>query len=295
VNFIQEAERREAAKLVRRGATFGLDLPLDAFAPPLIKTRKAPEHTVFSNGVCHRDDHADIYMQASTQIDSLKHMRHHHHGFYNGVSDESVTAGERLGVDQWARDGVVGRAVLADLPRHFERIGRAPTDHAEGEAYDIDLIEACLAAQGVKRRAGDILLLRTGWLDYYFNQLDDPARSAMPAQLRSAGLAQSEKTLEYLWDTRVSVIGADNVGVEAVPAMAGSKLNLDVPPGAGIGPGLMHLSLIPLMGFLLGELWWLDDLAADCASDGVYEMMLTMKPLFLVGGAGSPANAIAMK
>jgi hypothetical protein len=45
----------------------------------------------------------------------------------------------------------------------------------------------------------------------------------------------------------------------------------------------------------IGEMWWLEDLAADCASDGVYEFMLTSAPLNVPGGVGSPPNALAIK
>jgi hypothetical protein len=45
----------------------------------------------------------------------------------------------------------------------------------------------------------------------------------------------------------------------------------------------------------LGELWHLDALAEDCATDGVYEFMVTSAPLNLTGGVGSPPNALAIK
>jgi hypothetical protein len=45
----------------------------------------------------------------------------------------------------------------------------------------------------------------------------------------------------------------------------------------------------------LGELWRLEALAADCEADGVYESLLVSAPLNLRGGAGSPANALALK
>ena len=48
-------------------------------------------------------------------------------------------------------------------------------------------------------------------------------------------------------------------------------------------------------GMAVGELWRLDELAADCAADGVREFFLTVKPLHVVGGVGSPPNAIAFK
>ncbi len=43
------------------------------------------------------------------------------------------------------------------------------------------------------------------------------------------------------------------------------------------------------------ELTGLDELAAACAADGRYGFLLTAKPLNLIGGVGSPANALAVK
>jgi hypothetical protein len=45
----------------------------------------------------------------------------------------------------------------------------------------------------------------------------------------------------------------------------------------------------------LGELWWTEDLAADCAEDGVNEVFLVSVPLNAPGGIGSPPNALAIK
>lgn len=43
------------------------------------------------------------------------------------------------------------------------------------------------------------------------------------------------------------------------------------------------------------ELWALDELAADCAGERAYEFLLVCKPLNIIGGVGSPPNAIAIK
>jgi hypothetical protein len=45
----------------------------------------------------------------------------------------------------------------------------------------------------------------------------------------------------------------------------------------------------------LGEMWWLQDLADDCAADGVWEFMAVSSPLNIPGGVGSPPNAVAIK
>jgi hypothetical protein len=45
----------------------------------------------------------------------------------------------------------------------------------------------------------------------------------------------------------------------------------------------------------LGELLDLDDLAADCAADGVYECFFVASPMPVVNSVGSPINPIAIK
>ena len=59
--------------------------------------------------------------------------------------------------------------------------------------------------------------------------------------------------------------------------------------------GLLHYRLLALLGMTIGEFWCLDDLAADCADDGVYEGLLMSAPSNRTGGSGSPANALAIK
>jgi hypothetical protein len=77
-------------------------------------------------------------------------------------------------------------------------------------------------------------------------------------------------------------VAADNPALEAWP------------PHNSTG-GFLHHRLIPLLGMNIGELWWLDDLAEDCAADGVYEFLFTSAPLNVPGGVGSPPNALAIK
>jgi hypothetical protein len=59
--------------------------------------------------------------------------------------------------------------------------------------------------------------------------------------------------------------------------------------------GMMHASMIALLGLTICEQWNLEQLAADCASDGVWECFIAVKALNLTGGVGSPANAFALK
>jgi kynurenine formamidase len=57
----------------------------------------------------------------------------------------------------------------------------------------------------------------------------------------------------------------------------------------------LHLLHIVEMGLMQGQNWVLDELAADCADDGVYDFLLEASPLPFVGGAGSPVCPVAVK
>jgi hypothetical protein len=45
----------------------------------------------------------------------------------------------------------------------------------------------------------------------------------------------------------------------------------------------------------LGEMFHLEELADDCASDGAYEFLFVGQPLRVSGGVGSPINPFAIK
>jgi hypothetical protein len=49
------------------------------------------------------------------------------------------------------------------------------------------------------------------------------------------------------------------------------------------------------MGMTLGEILDLEELAADCESDGVWEFLFVAPPLKVTRGVGSPINPLAFK
>jgi hypothetical protein len=56
-----------------------------------------------------------------------------------------------------------------------------------------------------------------------------------------------------------------------------------------------HVVAIPNMGLTLGEIFFLEELAADCAADGRYAFLLVAPPLPVVRAVGTPINPYAMK
>jgi kynurenine formamidase len=231
------------------------------------------------------DAYDDFYPQGSSQWDSLSHIGHPEDGFYGGRRLADVTVGSEnpLGIEHWARRGIAGRFVLVDVARRRSRIGR-PLDHAIGEPIEPDELEATMVDQGVELRGGDVLLIRFGWIEWY-EQLDAAGRHRVAelGHTPTPGLSQREAMAEWLWDEGVAAVVGDNPGVEMYPA---DPEDIE---------RFLHYRLLPLLGFAIGELFFLDALAADCAADGVFEGLFTAAPLNLPGGVGSPANALALK
>jgi hypothetical protein len=287
-----------AAGLIRTGETFNLDYPLNTFVPSPAGTRPPTRHEIFANNPNHRDDWLDsFYLQSTSQIDGLRHMRHPRYGFYGGVPDDAVRVGSPdLGIQLVAEKGIAGRGVLLDLGRYFEKIGD-PIDLRTNRMFTPEELDAAAADAGVRFRPGDILLIRLGWVPFFLG-LPIDQRPKGKGRSGNPGLVQSEAMLEWIWDHRFAMVAADNSGLEATPVNPDSGwVDPDEapPPKGPSHNGMLHRPLIALLGVLIGELWALEPLAEACAADGVYEFFVTAKPLNLVGGVGSPPNAIAIK
>jgi kynurenine formamidase len=287
VNLLTPERVLAASRLVRKGAVINLSLPLNV--PTTLyhgETRSGYKHNMSVNRG-GRDDTLDNFaMQGSSQWDGLRHVRYREFGYWGGLEDEDVDGRALLGMEHWARHGIVGRGVLVDAVRHFERLGM-PLDPTRRTPIGPAEIEACTAAEGVSLQEGDILLLRTGWLRWFLS-LDTEGREALRGRLNPGetgldmpGLDPGAATAAWLWDRRIAAIAADNPALEAL------RVDAEV--------GFQHRRLIPLQGMAIGELWDLEALAEDCAADGVYEFMLVSVPLNVPGAVGSPANAYAIK
>lgn len=298
LNFLTPEVTRDAAQLVRTGRTFNLDYPINAFVPSIAGTRPATAHHLFANNPNHRDDWLDsFYLQSTSQVDGLRHIRAPQHGFYNGVEDGEISLAwpdkPALGVQLLAEKAIVSRGVLLDAKRYFESLGEEwRLDRPRHlSADDLDKIAEW---EGVEVRAGDIVLLHVGWAEWWLAASDEQKRE----RTGTPGIEQSFGMLEWIWDHQIAMFSADNSGLEGAPKLQGTGLFLEDDPLPERGPnhnGGLHRHLIPLLGLIIGELWSLKELSADCAADGVYEFLLSCSPLNVIGGVGAPPNAIAVK
>ncbi|MDT4892452.1 MAG: hypothetical protein QOE97_1487 [Pseudonocardiales bacterium] len=260
----------------REGRRINLCLPLDFPRPPLYG-RNAFGHRVFDrNRNMVEDEITGLDPQASSQWDSLRHIRAGSFGHYGGLAADDPAVPE-LGIDALSRFGLVLRAVLLDLPAWWAARGEV-VDPLAPHPITADELQACARHQQSAVRAGDLLLVRTGWLAAYRRAGGVVAESLdMPP---SAGLEGSEATARLLWDLGVSAVAADNPAVEVLPG----------DPAIGS----LHRRLIPALGMPLGELWDLEELAHACGLRGSYEACVVAAPLYVPGGVASPANALAI-
>jgi kynurenine formamidase len=270
---------RDAAGLVLDGESIGLNLMLTEISPPLFG-RDPVAQDIFETDRNTLDDRLDSFFpQGSTQWDGLRHVRAREFGFFGGLVDGFEPGDDRLGIGRWAAAGIVGRGVLLDLVAYREREKRS-YDPFGAEAIEADELRAIAAAQAVELRAGDVLLLRTGWIGAY-RGLDTPDREALAKAPTASGLAGSADVARFLWDSGAIAVAADNPTLEVAPG----------DPAVGS----LHRRLIPLLGFVIGELLDLDRLASRCAADSRWDFMFVAMPLNLPGGVGSPANAMAIR
>jgi kynurenine formamidase len=290
-NFAGADQVRAAAGAIRTGEVFSLDYALDAFDPPMARARGVPRHEILSSHAEARDDVLrDFYLQATTQVDGLRHRRASGYGFYNGVPDDRIAAGTpELGVQCWAEKPIVGRGVLIDVEGWAAAAG-APLDHFRGPALPASCLDDALRCQSVELIPGDLVLVHTGWARWFL-ATDQDTRATVRDARRSTGFRQSRELPQWLWDHRIALFATDTFAVEVLPVVADS-------PFLGTAPedhGMMHQELIAKLGVPLGELWNLTDLTEHSRRTGRWEALVVVKPLHLTGGVGSPANATAIR
>jgi len=283
INLLSPERVRAAAGSIRSGKVFALNLPINIPDPPLF-TRGKHTHTVkiFPNAEFVLDDYLDnFYPQASSQWDALCHVKHPMLGAYNGIPDREITGrgGTRLGIDNLARRGIAGRGVLADIARHYDRIGKT-LNYTQAESIPLEDLEATLSAEKVKLQAGDILLIRIGWTSFYLSASEE-TKAELARETVVPGIEGTSRVARWIWDHHLAAVASDSPALEALPK--------------GEGDDFLHFHMLSFFGMPIGEMWNLEGLAEDCAADGRYDFFLTSAPLNVPGGVGSPPNALAIK
>jgi hypothetical protein len=266
-----------------------------------------------AGGVAFVDDKfvTDAFLQGTTHVDALGHAWYGDE-IYNGFSarttetektfettllgtkgidsipgnrdgetltEVTTTRGlSRSDVTLPGESGIAGRGVLLDVGRALDagdEHGRLPLGY--GVTYE-DLMHTA-ESQGTELRERDILLVRTGAVE----RTRDP--DAEWAPLDEPGLVYSEELVEWVADSDIPYIGADNLAVE--------KVVQEIDGETYVIP--LHGAFLRDLGVYLNEILDLSTLGAACAEDGIYEFLFTAAPLNVERASGSPVNPVVLK
>jgi kynurenine formamidase len=286
VNFITPAKVAAAARLVRQGKVLSLAIPFDANGPQTgFGGRVNPLHSMlqdggdiangaqdFLPGLRYCDDAITMPLQCATQWDALSHI-YFDGKMYNDRGPELVTStGARANAITALKDKIVSRGVLLDVPRLRGKPWLEP-----GEAiYPADL-DAAAAMAKVRIESGDIVLVRTGQM----RQVRERGGWGDYAGGPAPGLSLT--CAEWLATHEIAGYATDTWGTEVIPNETPDVFQP------------LHCVAIVNMGMLVGEIFTLEALADDCATDGVYEFLFVAPPLPITGAVGSPINPQAIK
>jgi kynurenine formamidase len=276
LNHIGPAEVVAAAGLVREGRTVSLSRNFPTQPGPE-NPWPAQHHMLIGGDDCCvpgveglevSTDFIGIafHGMASSHIDALCHVFAQGR-MYNGRSAAEVkSTGARSNTIMAAKDGIVGRGVLLDVPRAQGR------DFIEvDQLVTAEALEAAEAAQGVTVGKGDILLVRVG----------RDVRRAVHADPSVAGL--DPRVVAWLHAREVAVLGGDGVH-DPIP---NGRIHRDwaMP---------IHMLGLVAMGLHLLDNLDLEPVARACAELGRWSFQFAAAPLRVEGGTGSPLNPIAV-
>lgn len=319
LNLLTPEKVRQAVAEVREGIVFCLSLPLDYPGGAKLNPRRsgpvlsatgpkdrprynyptALEDTKYTDVIS--DDRVLLTLQYSTQWDSLAHVGGqfdvdgdgqpeavYYNGFragrdVQGPVDYETGGSPRAGaigamalsVANMAAKGIQGRGVLADLHAHFGR---------ERKVVGYDDLMRVLEADKLAVETGDLLCLHTGFAEMILEMNHDPDIAVLNAACAVLD-GRDRRLLQWISDSGIAALIADNYGVEAIPSRPGSGDYHAMLP--------LHEHCLFKLGLNLGELWHLGELARWLRNHERSRFLLTAPPLRLPGAVGSPVTPIA--
>jgi kynurenine formamidase len=278
LNLITADKMKQAAQLVKTGISVSLaelQIPNEPdrvyTGEPYRMTMHLQEWEKASKEDFSSPPAEDLAISAHggrSHIDSPAHMFYKGQG-YNGLTTHDITEKGALkaSVEQM-RHGIVTRGVLVDLPQ-LKGVPYLNPDVVVGVA-DLENWEK---RAHVTLSAGDALFVRTGqW-----------ARRKATGDQNSRGSAGFDPSIiPWLKKRDVAVLGSESASLEASP----SQHNL--------GPLPVHWFATAFLGIPVIDYLDLDELSEVAAQQRRWEFLVTIAPLPIRGGTGSPVNPIAV-
>jgi kynurenine formamidase len=178
------------------------------------------------------------------------------------------------------------------LPRSFTKgvlidvvkfVGKDYVDKIDGSAVlTPEMIDKIAAAENVQITPGTAVLIRTGWVKKWTGA---PKLWAY----EDGEFGPSCGIEKWIQEKQVALMGSDTVAFEGIPSTKECNDFYKV----GFLP--MHIGQLSMLGNPMMELMDLDELAADCAKDGVYEFAFSFPPFRYFNASGGLVSPTAIK
>ncbi len=271
LNLITPTKRRQAAALVKDGFTVSLAsnaaTEKDVDVPCPVEWSML---TASQSSATDRIGYPCIHGAGATHLDSFAHV------FFDGKMWNGYPVAGLVTMEGGAaknsiltmKSGIVTRGVLYDIPNLKGVPYLEP-----GTRIFIEDLEAWEKKAGVKAEAGDALLLRWGRWTRRARLGPWPVNDAM------AGLDNS--VIPWLKKRDIAILGWET------PDYAPH------PPG-DLPRSSLHNFVLTILGVHLLDRSDFDALSEAAAARNRWEFMLTIAPLPIPKGTGSPVNPIAM-
>ncbi|HLK61985.1 MAG TPA: cyclase family protein [Bryobacteraceae bacterium] len=257
------AELALGAKVYDLAQPYFVGMPHHPSHPPfLFSLVKQHGEYIGPTGNSSASDAIAMGSHVGTHLDGLCHFSCG--GKLHGGEDVAPVQSYTGGLRKFSIDTIppiLRRGVLLDI---------AGLQQTAAVARDFEItaehLEAAAHRQGVEIRAGDVVLLRTGWATYF----EDPAKFI--AEVHGPGPAISGA--QWLSSRKIYAAGSDTVAFEKVP-------DASMP---------VHVHLLVESGIHIIECLNLEELAAA----KVYEFLFIALPLKIRGATGAPVRPIAL-
>ena len=271
MNLITPDKRIEAASLVKAGRSVSLAHPLPV--RPAANNPEPVQHFTKSHPMPDAGgvavDYIGIHQHGFTvtHLDALCHAWDKNGMWGSKNPQQELTYdGSRTGsVEHW-RSGFMTRAVFLNVPKF--RNTPYVTNDAPVHGWELEDI---VKEQGVEIRPGDAVVLYSG-LEAYSRDYGPYGREGT----NFPGIHAS--CLPFIRDRDIALWCWDMTEM--------------IPNGYGLAWSI-H-SVLFAFGVGLVDNACLEPLAQVCEEEGRFEFMLTVNPLVIVGGTGSPVNPVAV-
>lgn len=220
---------------------------------------------MYGEGVSAAVDIFGMSCHTGTHLDGLGHFAKDlclHGGVPAAEGQGKLTGLTTCGIERAAP--MLQRGILLDVPA-----ARGASILEAGEAIGPRQLEAAARAAGVEVRPGDVVLIRTGWMQHWPDR-----RKYYGSQPGQPGL--SLEAARWLTDQGAACLGSDNFAVEVTPTPRNAYP--------------VHVHCLVERGVHLLEVANLEELSRT----RTFEFLLVLIPMKIRGGTASPIRPLAV-